>query len=75
MIQEIVNEALARKTGARGLRSVLEKALQKAMFELPGTKTKNLTVNGEMIRHGIEPASEIKSVKKNSSSVNKKKVA
>ena len=43
-LQEIVNEALARKTGARGLRSVLEKALQKAMFELPGTKTKNLTV-------------------------------
>ena len=28
-LQEIVNEALARKTGARGLRSVLEKALQK----------------------------------------------
>lgn len=74
-LQEIVKEAMARKTGARGLRSVLEKSLQKAMFELPGTKTKNLTVNGEMIRHGIEPASEIKSVKKNSSSVNKKKVA
>ena len=74
-LQEIVKEAMARKTGARGLRSVLEKSLQKAMFELPGTKTKNLTVNGEMIRHGIEPASEKKSVKKSSSSVSKKKVA
>src|SRR5690554_114815 len=75
-LQEIVNEALARKTGARGLRSVLEKALQKAMFELPGTKTKNLTVTGEMIRHGIESASKKTAVKKSSpSSVNKKKVA
>ena len=45
------------------------------MFELTGTKKKNLTVSAEMIRHGIEPASEIKSVKKNSSSVSKKKVA
>lgn len=74
-LQEVVKEAMVRKTGARGLRSVLEKSLQQAMFELPGTKKKNLTVSAEMIRHGIEPASEIKSVKKNSSSVSKKKVA
>ena len=46
------------------------------MFELPGTKTKNLTVTGEMIRHGIESASKKTAVKKSSpSSVNKKKVA
>ncbi len=74
-LQEIVKEAMARKTGARGLRSVLEKALQQAMFELPGTKTKSLMVSAEMIRHGINSASEKKSVKKSSSSVSKKKVA
>ena len=32
----IARKALARKTGARGLRSILENALIDTMFELPG---------------------------------------
>ncbi len=34
-LQAIAQKALKRKTGARGLRSILEQALQDTMFELP----------------------------------------
>ena len=52
-LKEIVRETMARKTGARGLRSVMEKALQQAMFELPGSGTKKLELTAEMIRKGL----------------------
>ena len=52
-LKEIVRETMARKTGARGLRSVMEKALQQAMFELPGSGTKKLVLTAEMIRKGL----------------------
>ncbi len=35
-IKEIANKAMSKKTGARGLRSILENSLLKTMFELPG---------------------------------------
>ncbi len=35
-LEFIANEAIARKTGARGLRSVLEATLHKTMFDMPG---------------------------------------
>ena len=37
-IEEIVNIALERKTGARGLRAVLEKVMMNAMYEVPSNK-------------------------------------
>ena len=37
-LQAIARKALKRKTGARGLRSILEQALLDSMFELPGLK-------------------------------------
>ena len=36
-LKAIARKALARKTGARGLRSILEQALIGTMFELPNT--------------------------------------
>jgi ATP-dependent Clp protease ATP-binding subunit ClpX len=36
-LKAIARKALARKTGARGLRSILEQALIDIMFELPHT--------------------------------------
>jgi ATP-dependent Clp protease ATP-binding subunit ClpX len=72
-LAEVVSEAMVRKTGARGLRSVLEKALQKAMFELPGTGTKKLVLTGEMVRKGIYSAEKAK--KADSHTVDKKNVA
>ena len=35
-VKEIANKAMTKKTGARGLRSILENALLKIMFDLPG---------------------------------------
>ena len=35
-VKEIAKKAMAKKTGARGLRSILENALLKIMFDLPG---------------------------------------
>jgi ATP-dependent Clp protease ATP-binding subunit ClpX len=35
-LKSIARKALARKTGARGLRSILENALIDTMYELPG---------------------------------------
>ena len=34
-IKEIANKAISKKTGARGLRSILENILLKTMFDLP----------------------------------------
>jgi len=36
-LRAIARKALARKTGARGLRSILEQSLIDTMFELPNT--------------------------------------
>ena len=35
-VKEIAKKAMSKKTGARGLRSILESALLKTMFDLPG---------------------------------------
>ena len=35
-IKEIAQKAIKKKTGARGLRSILENILLKTMFDLPG---------------------------------------
>jgi ATP-dependent Clp protease ATP-binding subunit ClpX len=50
----IAREALKRKTGARGLRSILENAMLDIMYEIP-TKTmvKEVVINDDVIyNHG-----------------------
>ena len=54
-LREIVRETMVRKTGARGLRSVLEKVLQRYMFELPGSDTKTLVMTADMVKDGLKP--------------------
>ncbi len=34
-LQEIANKAIERKTGARGLRSIIEETMMDVMFEIP----------------------------------------
>jgi ATP-dependent Clp protease ATP-binding subunit ClpX len=41
----MVEKAVEFKLGARGLRSIMEAILNDAMFEMPGTDNKSLTVN------------------------------
>lgn len=66
-LKEIVRETMSRKTGARGLRSVMERTLQKAMFAMPGSDVKKLVVTAEIVKNGLSPVtvtSEKKSRKK-----------
>ena len=43
-VKEIAQKAITKKTGARGLRSILENILLKTMFELPGQENINEVV-------------------------------
>jgi ATP-dependent Clp protease ATP-binding subunit ClpX len=53
-LKEIVRETMVRKTGARGLRSVMEKTLQRAMFEMPGSGKKEFVVTAEIVKNGLK---------------------
>ena len=52
---EIAKKALARKTGARGLRSIVEELLLKPMFEIPSEQdVSKVTVTAETVRDGAD---------------------
>ncbi|TAK92106.1 MAG: ATP-dependent Clp protease ATP-binding subunit ClpX [Burkholderiaceae bacterium] len=51
-LNAIARKALKRKTGARGLRSILEQALLDVMFELPGQKNVTKVVMDESAING-----------------------
>ncbi len=55
-IAAIARKAIDRKTGARGLRSILEDVLLDTMFDLPCTQgVEEVVVNQEVISSGIPP--------------------
>ncbi len=51
-LKAIVRKAIQRKTGARGLRSILEQALLEIMFELPTMKSVSKVIVDEKVIHG-----------------------
>ncbi|AEG31432.1 ATP-dependent Clp protease ATP-binding subunit ClpX [Thiomicrospira cyclica] len=54
-LQEIANLALTRKTGARGLRSIMEKILLDTMYELPGMNDVHKVVINKAVVQGKKP--------------------
>ncbi len=55
-LQAIAERAIARKTGARGLRSILEEILLDCMFELPGMEgVEEVVVNADAVGKSGEP--------------------
>jgi ATP-dependent Clp protease ATP-binding subunit ClpX len=49
-LKQIAIEAMEKKTGARGLRAIMEKLMTKVMFECPDRKDiKKLTVDKDMV--------------------------
>jgi len=55
-LRAVADRAIARKTGARGLRSILEEVLLDTMFDLPGMDgVEKVVVNGEAINRESEP--------------------
>ncbi len=55
-LRAVAQRAIERKTGARGLRSILEEVLLDTMFDLPGMEgVEKVVVNGEAINRESEP--------------------
>ena len=58
-LEEIAKETLERKTGARGLRSVLEKILSPLMFSIPSDpQIEKITITSDTVLTGAEPICE-----------------
>jgi len=52
----IAKRAIGRKTGARGLRSIMEDILLDTMFELPGLDgVREVVINGEVVIGNAQP--------------------
>ena len=55
-LRAVAKKAMLRKTGARGLRSILENALLETMYELPSkTEVKKVSVDANTILEGSRP--------------------
>ncbi len=55
-LKAVAKRAIERKTGARGLRSILEDVLLDTMFELPGLEgVEEVVLNDEVITGGAKP--------------------
>jgi len=61
-LSAVAREALKRKSGARGLRGILEVAMLDVMYELPSRdNVEECVVSEEVIEQGAEPLLVIKS--------------
>jgi ATP-dependent Clp protease ATP-binding subunit ClpX len=55
-LDEIAERALERKTGARGLRSIIENVLLDTMYDLPSTaNVQKVVIDGAVIRGESQP--------------------
>lgn len=55
-LKAIANKAIERKTGARGLRSIMEGILLDPMFDLPSMDdVEEIIINGETVENGAAP--------------------
>lgn len=55
-LRAVVKEALKRKTGARGLRAILEESMLEIMYEIPSEKSiKEVVITEELILNGSQP--------------------
>lgn len=53
-LREIAKLALERKTGARGLRSIIEEIMVDLMFELSEYKNYDIVITKEVVRDGAK---------------------
>jgi len=72
-LKAIAQRAIERKTGARGLRSILENLLLDTMFELPDVEgLEEIVVNEDTVRKGKAPVMVLADKKKKKKSESKK---
>ena len=56
-LQAIADQAVARETGARGLRAIMEEILGPIMFEIPGSEVQGVVkISKTVVTEGAEPA-------------------
>ena len=73
-LHAIADKALERKTGARGLRSIMEEILTDVMYEIPSKKNvEKCIVDGEVVLSGREPTLIFNDTRKALNSPKKKK--
>jgi ATP-dependent Clp protease ATP-binding subunit ClpX len=55
-LRAVAQEAIKRKSGARGLRSILETMMLDIMYDIPSRDdVSEVVINEEVVRHGAEP--------------------
>ena len=55
-VLEIAKKAINKKTGARGLRSIIEALLLKTMFKLPTMENVGeVVINESVVKNNVEP--------------------
>lgn len=58
-IREIAKQAISKKCGARGLKSIIERAMMRVMFKIPNEKNaKRCIITKETIVNGAQPTIE-----------------
>ncbi|EDM29002.1 ATP-dependent protease ATP-binding subunit [Lentisphaera araneosa HTCC2155] len=68
-LKEMAHQAIDKGTGARGLRSILEKSMLELMFELPSrTDVEEVIISKEFVSEGTEPEYILKKAKSKKSS-------
>ena len=56
MLEAVAKEAIARKSGARGLRSILERVMLDIMYEVPSSEgIAEVVIGDDVVRAGAEP--------------------
>ena len=74
-LEVIVDKAIERNTGARGLRSIIEDTMRDIMFEIPSNeKIIKCIITKETVENGADPIIEIDENKQSTSKVKKQKV-
>ncbi len=64
-VEAIVDKALERKTGARGLRAIIEETMRDIMFEIPtNNEIVECTITADTINNNAEPKIVLNEVKK-----------
>ena len=69
-LKEIAKQAISRKTGARGLRSIMEDLLMETMFELPNEDLEKVIIDEKTVVSNNEPIKLLKTKRKKTSSGN-----
>ncbi|MBR51566.1 MAG: ATP-dependent Clp protease ATP-binding subunit ClpX [Gammaproteobacteria bacterium] len=69
-LKEIAKQAIKRKTGARGLRSIMEDILMETMFGLPNQDLEKVIIDEKSVISKTEPIKLLKSKTKKTSSAN-----